>query len=395
MNLLTIPLRNLRRKPLRSALLVLLFSLGLTSVVALAYISQQVGHNLEKKLLAYGANILVTPHTEKLTVSYGGFQLGDLAFGENQLDEETSRQNIASIELDERISAVAPKLVAPAQVRGTMTGLVGVDWEQEIAIKGFWSLDTSYQGGAFPNGQGQVLAGAHLAQTLGLAPGDSLEVLGHGFTVSGVLAETGSDDDKVLFLDLSELQDQTGQPGKVSFIEVAALCSGCPIDDIVSQLRQALPGSQVTALKNVVEQRMYSVRYVQTLVLGVSLVILVIACAMVGLAMLSSVNERKKEIGILRSLGYGRGDVFAVFCFEAVLMGALAGIIGYAAGLGTAEATLSVLDLAGEGGSSGLTLAAWQPAVTMVGAALMAGLSALAPAWKAARVRPWNVLSAL
>lgn len=50
MNILTIPFRNMKRKKLRTALIILVFSFGILSIVALNNISKVVGTGLEKKL---------------------------------------------------------------------------------------------------------------------------------------------------------------------------------------------------------------------------------------------------------------------------------------------------------------------------------------------------------
>ncbi|WP_235619625.1 ABC transporter permease [Paucidesulfovibrio longus] len=368
------------------------FALGLTAVIALALVSGRVGDSLEQKLLAFGANILVSPKTDTLTVSYGGFQLGDLPFGERSLQLEEVDSAIRSIQLRERISAVAPKLVAMTEAVGrdarkVGVGVVGVRWEDEKQLKGFWAVQ-----GAYPDNGQELIAGFRAAESLGLKPGDTLELFGNTFTVSGVLHSTGSDDDKVLFADITTVQAFTGQPGSVSFVEVAALCSGCPIEDIVAEISNAMPGNDVTALKNVVKQRMYSVEFVQRLVLAVSLVILLTACAMVGLAMLSSVNERRKEIGLLRSLGYSKGDIFAIFSFEALFIGLSSGVLGYVCGWFAAGQVVSVLDT---GTSSSLPFQAGHLLLAAFAAALVSMLSASFPAAKAARVRPYDALAAL
>ncbi|WP_051258208.1 hypothetical protein [Desulfovibrio cuneatus] len=83
MNLLTLPVRYARAKWLRTLLLVAIFALGVASMTGLHQVSQAVGESLEKKLLSYGANILVTPKREVLTVSYGGYTLGDVTLEEH------------------------------------------------------------------------------------------------------------------------------------------------------------------------------------------------------------------------------------------------------------------------------------------------------------------------
>ncbi|MCL2123682.1 MAG: ABC transporter permease, partial [Desulfovibrionaceae bacterium] len=78
MTLLTIPIRHTRAKWLRVLLLLAVFALGVASMTGLRQISTLIGDSFEKKLVSYGANILVTPKRETLTVSYGGYALGDV-----------------------------------------------------------------------------------------------------------------------------------------------------------------------------------------------------------------------------------------------------------------------------------------------------------------------------
>lgn len=387
MNLFTIPLKNMRRKPTRSLLLLFVFALGVMSIIALYQVSLVVGHSLEKKLIAFGANIVIKPSSEKLRLSYGGFQMGDMEFDVREMAEKETVAAIRSIELRERISVVAPKLVSAVRVDGDVTGVVGVRWEQELGIKSYWAPN-----GKFPQYSSELLLGSQVSQKLGKTTGDTLILFGREFSVSGTLLPTGTDDDSVILMDLGILQKALGRPGAVSFVEVAALCSGCPIEDIVGQLRKSLPNGSVTALQNIVNQRMSSIRFVQKLALSVSLVILVTASAMVGLSMLSAVNERKKEIGILRSLGFAKWNIFAVFCLEAGLIGTLAGALGYLAGFGVSVKALQFLTLA-DGITPDFSLA--QLALCCGVFPLLTILAALYPAWKGATVEPSQALIAL
>ncbi len=442
MNLLTIALRNARKKWVRTLLLLLVFTLGVVSIVALSFVSKVVGEGLEKKLVSYGANILVSPKSEKLTVSYGGFALGDMLFDVAYLDEKDTVARIDAIELRKNISVIAPKLVVMDKLKDTAVAIVGVRFEQERLLKGYWLAEQGVLPGedaaqaaaklalraqaegehqtmapAMPGAnasapaptaapadhaaahqpsgphESAVLAGSAAAAKLGLKLGDKLP-LGRGhLVVTGILAATGSEDDNVLLADLGFVQKATGRPGKANFVEVAALCSGCPIEDIVAQLGAALPGVEIKALRNVVEQRMYSVHFVKKLILSVSLVILLTGCSMVGISMLSAVNERKKEIGILRSLGFSRRAVFSIFCAEAASIGLVAGLVGYLAGYAVSFRILEVLEL-----SEGVSSIPFEPlmlAATGLILALLTSLASLFPAWKAAAIEPSEALVTL
>jgi putative ABC transport system permease protein len=385
-NLLSIPLRCLRRKWLKNLLLVLVFTLGVAAITALAAVSRVVGESLEKKLTAFGANILIQPRTDRLTVSYGGLSLGDMLYGLEYLDADHVDRAVDGIALRQNVSVVAPKLVVPAKSGNLALAVVGVRFEREKLLKGYWAVT-----GALPANDGQVLLGSAAADRLAATPGGSVTISGRSLAVSGVLAPTGGEDDNVAFAPLSLAQSLAGLPGKANLVEVAALCAGCPIEDIVAQLGAALPGVEIKALRQVVEQRMTSVHFVKNLALAVSLVILLTACAMVAASMLSAVNERVREIGLLRSLGFSRGAVFTLFSAEALVLGLVSGLAGHLAGFAAGGPILAALHAEG-------AAPAFDPqalALTALAAALVCVLSTLFPAWKASRIEPSQALIAL
>ncbi len=387
MNILTIPLRNIRRKPSRSCMLLLIFTLGVMSIVALYQVSQVVGSSLEKKLNAYGANIIVSPAAERLSVSYGGFHMGDMLYDVQSMSERETLHNIRSIALNDRLSVVAPKLVSMTRVNDIAVALVGVYWEAERSLKSYWGVE-----GEFPADRSQILLGRKAAAQLNLTIGSTITLMEKEFVVSGVLFETGNDDDTVILMNLATLQELTGKTDTISFVEVAALCSGCPIDDIVGQIDKQLPGAEIKALRNVVNQRMASINFVQRLVLSISMVILITAAAMVSLSMLSAVNERKKDIGLLRSLGYGKWQVFTIFCLEAALIGATAGVLGYLSGFWASFHALEFLTLAGD------ITPVFSFAHLMLTCAIIVMVTILAaayPSWQGAGIEPSEALIAL
>ena len=387
MTIFTLPLRHIRAKWPRALLLVGIFTLGLASMSGLYQVSALIADSLEKKLVRFGANILVTPKAETLRISYGGYSLGNVTLGERPISLDAALNAIHSIELRNNIAIVAPKVLAMGRISGQATALVGVNWDDELQLKGYWEAE-----GAFPeaNSPDAIMAGATAARQLGLSPGQIMEIDGRILTLSGILKPTGSDDDTVLFVPLSLAQAIAAKEGQASFLEVAALCSGCPIADIVEQLQSALPETEVRALAQIAESRMYSVHFAQTLAFSVSLVILITACAMLIMSMLSSVAERRREIGLLRAVGFSRSKIFTVFVAEAVALGCLSGLLGYGLGQVLTGYVLRQLHLAEE---VPLELRA-----LLVLVPLAAGAAALAtafPAWKASRVEPAEALVAL
>jgi len=384
MNIVTIPLRNLRRKGLRTLLMAIVFGIGIMAVVALNYLSKTVGESLEKKLSAYGANILITPRTEHLAVGYGGMQLGDVSYDIKYLRERETVDAIRSIGHKDRISAIAPKFAVFEKVGGKPVALIGVDWEPELGIKSYWVVR-----GATPKAADELLAGHKAASALGLDTGATVVLRGATFRVAGVIEPTGSEDDNVLFLDVHALQRLSSAENMVHFVEVAALCAGCPIEEITAQLAEKLPDVEITAMQQVVKQRMMTVGFVKDLALSVSVVILLTACVMIALSIFSSVNERKQEIGVLRAVGFSRASIFFLFSLEALLVGVVAGVLGYAGGFVVSVKMLGMLDLAKD---ATLAFDFGHLGVTLAAVAALATAASAWPALKAARVEPSQAL---
>ncbi|WP_026460303.1 ABC transporter ATP-binding protein/permease [Schaalia suimastitidis] len=118
---------------------------------------------------------------------------------------------------------------------------------------------------------------------------------------------------------------------------------------------------------------------------------LVVSSIMIGIITYISVLERKKEIGILRSIGASKGDIRSVFNAETVLVGLLAGAIGVGITyLLTIPANAIVENLYDVSGIAQLpALAAAILVAISVGLTLLAGLL---PAGKAAKADPVEAL---
>ncbi len=129
----------------------------------------------------------------------------------------------------------------------------------------------------------------------------------------------------------------------------------------------------------------------QVLGLVTVLLVLTVVIALLGITntLALSVAERTREIGLLRAVGTTRRQVGSMVQLEAVLVAALAGVLGLALGVGLGAVTVSAL-------SRTAPLAVALPVAPLVAVALLAlgtGLVAgLAPARRAARM---EVLAAI
>ena len=118
---------------------------------------------------------------------------------------------------------------------------------------------------------------------------------------------------------------------------------------------------------------------------GVSLMALLIGGIVIMALMSIAVSERRKEIGVRRSLGAGRSDIVQQFLLEASLVALAGGIAGVLIGVGGMQIVARVQKLP--------QILLWEPIATAILVALGTGLLfGIYPAWKASRVDPIQAL---
>ena len=384
MRLENIVFHNLRRRKGRAIFLTIGLLIGVATVVTLLSLSDALGRHAQNELENFGANIIISPRSDQLALNYGGVQLGGVSLVTSEIDQATLK-NIDDIPNRRNIETIGPKVLGAVEVAGQRVMMMGVDPKAEFKLKRWWSI----AGRPIESGK-ELLAGDAVVKSLDLDIGDTLLVNGE-FTLVGLLAKTGSQDDQLLIAPLPAAQALLGKEGQLSMVEVAALCHDCPVEDMVVQLQTALLGTDVQAVQQVVKTRMLALGQLRLFAWGVAVTVVIIGALLVFVTMMGAISERTREIGIFRAIGYRRRHVLHLVLMEATIVSALAGVLGYLTGVVATLAALPLLD----GGKASWQ---WNPtlAVAAVAAAVFVGLVAsLQPALRASRLEPSEALRAL
>jgi len=330
--------KDMVRRKKRVLFAALGVAIGTMTVVGILTIALAGQAKIYNELEKYGPNLAVMPAISNVDTHLGDLSLGTLAVGENYIPEEKIPEirQIADGEIksalgitDEGdIATIAPKLYINTEVKGTSMMVVGVVPEEEIKIKTWWQI----RDGQYIERADQALVGAVAAKLLTLNTGDTVELNGSAVTVTGILEETGSNDDYQIFVPLETLQTAYGKEGLISSMDIRALCNACPVEIIANAINQNITGVRAIAVKQVAEAEMGVMDRMNKFMLALGGITLAVGLFGVVNTMMSSVNERIKDIGIMRAVGASRNQIIKVFIYEAIIIGIVGGILGYLAG---------------------------------------------------------------
>ena len=416
MRIRSIAWANLKRRKGKAAFLIIGISIGIATMVALLTLSSLIKDEIGTQLDQYGANIIIVPQSNSLSLDYGGINVSGVSLDLNQLKDEDARR-VFEIPYRNRISVVAPKILGVSNIEGKQVLLAGVDFDAELKLKRWWRLV-----GHKPEQDSDLLFGYDVAKRLlliepttdgssqavpledssitidGTGPAhqhavaqegyrifkDRVLIAGQDYRVAGVIAPTGGSEDQMIFGSLPRFQTLLNKRNQLSIIEISALCIGCPVEDIVKQISTQLPNAKVSALQQSVRARLETVGRLTRFATAISAVVLFIGGLMVFTTMMGSVVERTKEIGVLRAIGLRKRQIINELMIEVAAISTIGGLVGWLAGILISWLILPYFS------QSGLKLEL-DPKIALgaVGTAILIGaISSVYPAIRASRLDP-------
>ena len=338
MKLYQIVARDVTRRKKRVLYTSLGVVIGVTTIVAVLTIALAGQTNIYGQIEKYGANLVVMPAISDIDIELGGLSLGTLAVGENCISEDKLPQirqitdgkirQALRIEDEGDIATIAPKLYMNTEIKGTSVVVVGVDPQEERQLKTWWRVSK----GKYLEAPDEALVGATVAELLKFNVEDKIALNGREVTITGILEETGANEDYQVFVPIRTAQKTFNKGGLVSSIDIRALCSACPTTDIASSINENIPGVRAVAVKQISETEMGMMEKISKFLLALAGITLAVGCFGVVNTMMTSVHERIKDIGIMKAVGASRNQIIKIFLYEAIIIGLVGGFLGYIAG---------------------------------------------------------------
>ncbi len=324
-------LRSLSLRYTSFLLALLAVTVAATLAAALLGMRADLRLKMSRELKGFGPNVLITPADGTTSASLDPSRVAALrsVLRSNGFATET--------EISSMLLAAGRIRVAGAEGGWEDATLVGGEFSSLPRLNPSWKLDGAWPG----EGSDGCVVGVSLAGRLGLSLRASAEFPSSDGTrrceVTGLLS-SGESEDEELFLPLGALQEALGMTGRIS---LAALSVGGGASEAVRAARaveRALPGYTARVLWQVASAQGALLEKLDRLAVSLSVTVFLLCGLCVMTTLLFIVLEREPEIGLMRSLGAGDGEILIMFLGEVTLLaflGAAAGIL-----LGTAMARL-------------------------------------------------------
>ncbi|MEO8098341.1 MAG: FtsX-like permease family protein [Acidobacteriota bacterium] len=299
---------NLKHRPLRTLLSLVLIGAQVTMILALVGVSRGVLGNMQRRAKGTGADIIIRPPDSSV-----------LSFSSNM-----SEKIVEVVRGMEHVKLATGALVHPISNLDSITG-IHLDEFNELSGglvilkgKGFEKPD-------------DLLVDRVFAQRKKLEPGSKLD-FGHLWNIVGVVEEGKL---SATFADIAALQDIFGETGKISYVYVK-LDDPKNTDAMKATLQQKFDTYKIYSMEEFTALfTTNAVPLVETFIQVVVGIGAFVGFLVVFLSMYMAVLERTREIGILKAMGASPGYIVGILLRETVLLALAGTALGIAMAYGT------------------------------------------------------------
>lgn len=299
----------LRRGRAAAALLAMVVAAAVATAMLNLYVDVQA--KLRREFRKYGANVVVVARD-----------------GQNLPDDALARVGAAV----GRGGTAAPFAYAVARTSdGRSVVVAGTDFEQVQKLDSTWWSVTGW-----PNSAHDALVGARAVSVVGggSKPFD-LSFQGRTIRLNPVgTLRTGAAEDSRVYVYLADFTEWTHVP--YSTVEVSASGSPQEISAIIQRLEQALPGTEVHAVRQVTEGEANVLGKMRATLLVAAILIILTAAVCVLSTLMGWVSDRRRDFALMKAMGASGRMLQGFFAAEAAALGAVGSTLGFVIGVGAA-----------------------------------------------------------
>jgi len=300
-------LSNLAHRPARTAVSVVGIAIGVLLVVFTVGLTHGLLRERGKREANIGAQIMLRP----------GGSLG-LSGGQAFSIPVTHAAEVARIEGVRAAVPIGQTLDKSDSNFGSRL-VEGIPFDQYAALNGL-----TIKEGRGPQSGDEVIVDAAWQREHKIEIGATIELFERPFRLVGTYEPPGGGRIKI---PLATMQEQVGSEHRCNTILVACVDPEQQ-EQIATRIKEKFPDDQIILTRELPELYMSSVPALNIFLKVVVGVATTISMLVILLAMYTTVTERTRQIGILKSLGMSKGSIAWVIEQEAILVSVLGVLLG-------------------------------------------------------------------
>lgn len=325
-------LKNLTRRPARTALTVLGLAVAIGSTIALLGMSANFRAAMSETFEKRGVDLVV--------VAAGAADQLSSEIDQGVVDEVRAMPGVAAVDAAlvdlTEMQRRDPDPAKPDDVPPSMQVLVQA-WLPENF--GFADMELLAGRPLTPADAGhhRAILGSKLAENMSKGVGDTITILQQKFEIVGVFKTVNVYETGGVVVLLADYQQVSGRKGKVTGFSLRVRKSEATADADVEAVRRqilALKGPDGKPRRLTAERpqkyldNAAHLKLTRAMAWMVSAIGILIGVISMLNTMVMSVLERTQEIGILRAVGWPRTRVVRMVLAEAVLLGVISAVVG-------------------------------------------------------------------
>ena len=382
MSFLSLVVKNPFRNKTRSSLAIVGIAIGIMVIVALGMITGGLENSTQSTLKAGAAEITVSQAGSTGIESIG-------SINQTYATDILSLSGVKSTAGILRASNTTTATTSPNSTQGGFGGglsITGID-SDKLSLMGVDSVN----GTTFTNDStNQVIIGKTEAQSLNKTVGDTINLYGQNFTITGTFETGNFMTDNGIMMPLSTLQDLTTNQNKVSDVLVK-VTDNANVTTVSNTITNAYPNQLSTSTAADSANRInQGLGFISTASWAISLLAIFIGAVGVINTMVMTVYERTREIGVLKAVGWKNSRILGMILGESIVLTLIAFVVGTVIAVVGVEVLLTLVPSVGNAITPSFSIYIFLRAF---GIALLVGvIGGLYPAYRASRLSPTEAL---
>jgi putative ABC transport system permease protein len=328
MNISYVALKNLKRKPTRTALLFAIVVVVTCTLFAATLFLKSINNALRIGTYRLGADIIVVPESAEAKAKTA------LLSGE-PTQFLMDRSLLDRVKAVDGVRNVTPQLfIKPTSFTccfNVDVFLIAFDPETDFTVKPWLAKNLKRT-----LGDNEIITG----RSVPVIAGDRIPFFGTTFRVAGTMEATGMDFfDRTVFMSLDAAykmaRDSKGkslQPLDINKNQISTALvqvrDDITPDRVAIRIEHDISGVKALVSDTVISTVRKQLAGLIKAIVVISSILWFIVLLIMAFAFYMIVNERRREIGLLRAMGANRGHIAAIILNEAVLLSAAGGAIG-------------------------------------------------------------------